>query len=378
MSTLAKAKTTIELNGKLYDVRSGKIIGQANSQTQIRPQSKNHSPGMAFDGFIRPQKTASHAPADPSPASPISVPETRQRQKSAVSRAAAAHAARKPQKAKTLMRPAVKKPKAIAADIKAAQPVTLKKENKRRHMRAAGVQQSSLIKRFNHQASPAIVKKAAVLPVAMQADAAAQQLSQQVAHLATSTETQVKHSVDIIEEGLRNASSHLERFEDSLVHGSFLERFGFRNKAANLASLGVAFFLLTGFFAWQYAPHIQMRVAAAQSGVPANLPGYKPAGFSSASGFKAEPGKVSVTFRSNSDDRKFTITQQASRWSSDALLTNHIATSKRPYQTYQEEGKTVYIYENSNATWVNGGIWYSIDGDSSLTTDQLLRLANSL
>lgn len=120
-----------------------------------------------------------------------------------------------------------------------------------------------------------------------------------------------------------------------------------------------------------------MRVAAARSGVSAQLPGYHPAGFSAANGIKSEPGKVTVAFKSNTNDKQFSVTQQASNWSSDSLLSNHVLASKQPFQTYQDAGITVYISNNSSATWVNGGIWYRIDGDATLTSDQLLRIANS-
>ncbi len=58
-------------------------------------------------------------------------------------------------------------------------------------------------------------------------------------------------------------------------------------------------------------------------------------------------------------------------------LTNHVLTNKQPFQTFQDAGKTIYIYEDSKATWVNGGVWYQINGNASLTSDQLLRIANS-
>lgn len=142
-----------------------------------------------------------------------------------------------------------------------------------------------------------------------------------------------------------------------------------------MASL--AGFLLLGFFAYQNTPAIEMRVAAARSGVSAGLPAYKPSGYS-ARDVKSEDGAVSVSFKSRTDNKSFTLTQKASSWNSASLLANTVAQTNQPYQTYQDEGKTVYIYNNSNATWVDGGVWYQVEGDASLTSDQLLRIANSL
>jgi hypothetical protein len=121
-----------------------------------------------------------------------------------------------------------------------------------------------------------------------------------------------------------------------------------------------------------------MRVASTRAGFAAEMPGYKPAGFSFKGPIAYQAGRVSVTFKSNTDDRQFTLTQSSSNWNSDALLANYVASEKKQYQTYLDKGRTLYIYDNSNASWVDNGIWYQIEGDSSLTTDQLIRIASSL
>lgn len=389
MSRGTKTKTTIELNGQLYDARTGRIISRPSDAAPAHQNARPSIPGSGkvVDGFVRRQQTFSalpvapviktvrtidinSAPAAMAVAAPTSKPNT--------ARSAPSHVKANLEKSKTLMRPAVKKPQPVIEHKAETPAYRFKKENHARSLRAASAQKSPLIRRFHPVNRHAIIKKAAVLPVVAQNEAAKRQISSQVAHLATSTEVKLKQSVDIIEESLRNASAHLETFEDNVAHSSFWTRFGFRNKAANLASLSFAGLLLVGFFGYQNAPNIDMRVAAAKSGVSAHMPGYSPAGFSAVRDVKSEPGKVSVIFRSNTDDKKFTVSQQASNWSSDSLLSNHVLASKQPYQTYDDRGKTVYIYDNSNATWVNGGVWYRVDGNASLSSDQLLRIANSL
>lgn len=367
---MATSKTTIELNGKLYDARTGKIVGEgagAGSTPAIKHVQRSH--GAVLDGFLR--RPAAAAARQPTAHAQAVKP------KPAVARTAPHHAVTKLEKSKTLMRPAVKKPVAVNAHtaVLSQKHAATKKEDPARSARAAAVPRSNQIQRFNPRPNEhRIIKKEAALAVARPAD---HNLANRVSHLAASTETQVKHSVDIIEESLRSASSHLQTFEDRAVHGSFWHRIGFKNKTANLASLSFAGLLLVGFFALQNGPRIEMQVAATRSGVSASLPGYSPAGFSASNGIKSEPGKVTVAYKSNTNDKQFSVTQQASNWSSDSLLSNHVLASKATFQTYQDEGKTVYIYDNSNATWVNGGIWYRIDGNASLTSDQLLRIANS-
>lgn len=355
---MATAKTTIKLNGKLYDARTGKMIKEGvTAPTKAQPVQAVRSNGHAVDGFTR------------RPASKPKSPRTQ-----------AQHATPKLQKSKTLMRPAVKKPQPVATKVKPepiSKQASFKKHDHHRLARATAVPKSPAIKKFTSAPAHKVIKKQADLEV-IPARKTDHGLVNKVASLATSTEAHVKHSVDMIEESLRNASSHLEVFDDKKLKASFLSRVGFKNKAANLATLSFAGILLFGFFAYQNAANIQMQIAAARSGVSAQMPDYKPAGFSAGRDVKSEPGKVTVTFTSNTNDKKFTVTQQASNWSSDSLLNNHVASSNSPYQTFQSEGKTVYIYDNSNATWVNRGVWYKIDGNASLTSDQLLRLANSL
>ena len=70
--------------------------------------------------------------------------------------------------------------------------------------------------------------------------------------------------------------------------------------------------------------------------------------------------------------------RSASNWNSDALLSNYVVAENKQYQTYMDRGRTLFIYDGSNATWVDNGVWYQIEGDSRMTTDQLVRIAASI
>ncbi len=85
-----------------------------------------------------------------------------------------------------------------------------------------------------------------------------------------------------------------------------------------------------------------------------------------------------LTYKSNSDDRKFIVSQKPTEWTSESLLTNYLVDSKLRYQTYRDKGMTVYIYNESNATWVDKGIWYTVNGDGSLNSEQILEIASSI
>jgi hypothetical protein len=120
-----------------------------------------------------------------------------------------------------------------------------------------------------------------------------------------------------------------------------------------------------------------MRVASARSGVHGSLPGYQPAGFGLNGAISYKPGQITVSYKSTSDNRSFQITQSVSSWNSDTLRDSYVATNHPSYQMVNPKGKTVYLYD-SNATWVDGGIWYRVEGDSQLNSDQLQNIANSL
>lgn len=334
--------TTIDLNGKRYDARTGKIISdqppEKTAASAVKPSS-----GIVMDGFVR---------KPPAPKS-------------------ANHASRQLEKSNTLMRPAVKKPApAKAATQQANKAITPPAAvDHARLSRAGRHEKSPHISRF-HRINP-LSKKEAHLPVVSP--------SQTVAGALHAGETRAQNELKKFEEALQGANSHLQQLEKGVVKKAhLLDRIGFRNRAANLATMSLATVLLVGFFAYQNAPAIEMRAAAARSGVSAKMPGYKPSGYGVAGAVKSEPGKVSVSFKSRTDNKHFKVVQQSSNWSSTSLLANHVSRTNQPYQTYQNDGKTVYIFNNSNATWVNGGVWYQVEGDASLTSDQLLRLANSL
>jgi hypothetical protein len=344
--------STIELNGKRYDARTGKIISDAASHTSIKAASKPTS-GAVLDGFTR----RAHV-------TPVQKPLKSATKSSSVPK----QAVRKLEKAQTLMRPAVKKPAVIKNDIQAQKHIEKPKHiNLARQARAGIAPKSPHISKFGTSKLSQVIKKELHLPVATPANA-----------VAGAANTQASNELQRIEQAIAGATSHLQQLEKDVVKKArFLDRVGFRNRFANLATVSLSVLLLAGFFAYQNIAAIEMRVAAARSGVSAQMPGYKPAGYGVEGAVNSTPGKVSVSFKSRTDNKKFTIIQQSSNWNSTSLLANHVSKASQPYQTYQNDGKTVYIFDNSNATWVNGGVWYQVEGDASLTSDQLLRLANS-
>ncbi len=152
---------------------------------------------------------------------------------------------------------------------------------------------------------------------------------------------------------------------------------GHKARLASISALGLSVLLVGGYIAYLNAPNLAVRIAASRSGVEAALPGYSPNGYRYSGPITYRPGSVVVNFRSD-DGQRYAITQEESNWDSRSLLENVVARRDDNYRTFQEKGLTVYIYDGSNAAWVNDGIRYNVEGTASLQPEQLLRIAASL
>ncbi len=347
----------IEINGKKYDTITGKLLDVApgNGSSTIAPTKLKKNVGIV-DGVVRPNRKT--------------VLRRRPKQIGA-----------KPQKSQTLMRSAVVKP---------VDPNPQKNLNKSLHksiikklgMSPARVRhshqihQSPKIKKYSDIASngattekikehapliPRSIKRAGLIPVRARQPK------------TTATEK-------LINTAVANATTHNEQpHPHKYKHrGRIITKLGISTKVVGISMAVLAAVLLGGFFAVQNVPNLAMKVAATRSGFDATMPGYNPSGFSFKGPINYSSGKVTISFKSNTDNRSYSLTEQSSNWNSDALLSN-LKTENKQYQTYLDRGRTLYIYDGSNATWVDNGIWYQIEGTSSkMTTDQLIRIAASI
>ena len=120
--------------------------------------------------------------------------------------------------------------------------------------------------------------------------------------------------------------------------------------------------------------NIELRLVSARAGFHAVLPTYTPTGYEMNAPVQAN-GKVTLSFHSGSSS--FILTEQQSSWDSQTLLASTVGLATGPYQTVQSNGRTVYLYGN-NATWVNGGILFSLATDGNLSSSQITNLATSM
>lgn len=354
-------QTTITINGRLYDAITGQpvVAGTAHKAAA----TANHAPA--------PQKSTARAFSDigPRPAAvkPVAAKPTVQATKPAQPTAhrashpvaQAVHA--RPQKSQTLYRKALKKPVIEHAPAS---------------MSTKDLQRSPMISKFGAAPvtiHPDLSRKAhaqedAIVPAQAHPTVAKilQQRTPAPVHHATGKELKEQ----LIKERLAEVG-------DSPPNAQKRAWFKSKPRVASILTATLALLVLGGYLTYMNLPVISMKVAASRAGVDATFPNYRPDGYSLNGPITYSPGEVNINYKSNSNDNGFRISQKPSNWDSQALLDNFVTRQTENYLTFQERGVTVYTFGNK-AAWVNGGLLYTLDGNSSLSSDQVLRLATSM
>ncbi len=138
-----------------------------------------------------------------------------------------------------------------------------------------------------------------------------------------------------------------------------------------------AFALMVSYIWLQNYPKLALQSANNKAGLAASLPGYIPSSYNLAH-TDTSPGLITLNFSSPSAPEVLTIAQHRTTWDSSSLLDNFVAKHADDYATFQGQGLTIYLYGPNKATWVNHGIWYSIEGAARLSREQILKIAYSL
>lgn len=355
----------IEINGKKYDALTGKLIQSSGSSSIAKKSVKLVANGIGVvDGFVKPPRRSDHR--------------------------SAVHPANKSlQRSQTLMRKSVQKPSMITTSKIDSKPAFTKSKlgaSIKRVQSAQEVKRSPQIQKYGQQSlrNTEIHAKPAGTKPQLITNKSISQLSKapiESSKVAPSAPQRSMASRKLIEAAMANSNSHNEpqaKIIKAKKRSKIARKLGVSTRLVTVSSGALAVVLLFGFFAVQNVPNVSMKVASTRAGLDARMPGYRPSGFSFKGPINYSPGRVSVAYASNSDEREFEIVQSNSNWNSDALLSNFVVAEGKQYQTYQDRGRTLYIYDGSNATWVDNGIWYQIDGQSGMTTDQLIRIASSI
>ena len=337
----------IELNGKKYDALTGKIVPilVTNATRPVKTTAKRSN----LDGFSRVTKA----------------PQTKRVDNSNN---------KKIEKSSTLMRTSVKKPSpnklpSSIASAKSSPSIMTTHSSLTAYTiaKAKSIQKSALIRKFNDMAP-------AIKPSTHNKSSS---IASSDIHKVKSTSTVI---INPIEAKLASANSHKQpKPKLPRAYTRAANKLNISKKVLSAGSFILAMLLIGAFFAFQNMSNISMKIASSRAGVKGAIPNYQPSGFGLRGGISYKPGQIIIGYKSNSDNRNFVITQSSSNWNSETLLNNYDPLKQNSsFQTIPVKGKTVYLYDGSNATWVDGGIWYRIEGDSKLNSDQLISLANSM
>jgi len=154
------------------------------------------------------------------------------------------------------------------------------------------------------------------------------------------------------------------------------ENFKRKTKLINIILAIVTAILIILYFVLTNS-NILVSIASAQTGINASFPEYRPDGFDRSGPITSSDNQVVINFNSSSSKKQFSLTQKKSSWESGAVKDKIAKDSNGEFITTEDRGLTIYSH-NGNASWVNGGILYTISGDAQLSTDQILRIAASL
>lgn len=404
-------KTVIEINGRKYDARTGVLLTSSLTPSANRPTNQStasmqkslsqpvidgirRNPARAVNNQSRLAKHTVKTPAAIKLADDSQHNMNSQAHRVKRLSSPAQSMQRNLEKSHTLLRAAVKKPFSkpqIHSTYAPAIHKTIKGENspaaiakffkpvsKDRVEHAKQVEQSQVVSRFSsvRTLKPKLDKNLTItkppqekpetspppIPLALDSlDLDSKPKKQQVfRHSAPKNINQDKRTTKVAR--IRQLMSNVK----------------YKPRVIGISAAAIALLLLVGFFAYQNIPAVAMRVAAQSAGFSGRLPDNIPSGFSFKGPIAASRGFISLNYQSNSDDRKFSITQKPTAWTSESLLTNYLIASKYRYQTYRDKGLTVFIYNEGSATWVDKGIWYSIAGEGALSSDQILAIAGSM
>lgn len=184
-----------------------------------------------------------------------------------------------------------------------------------------------------------------------------------------------------LEDALANAEADEPMVVDKIPTKEKRQRrfsFGslFAARGLRTATVALSMVVLTGYVTYLNYPNLTLRVAANRANIEAAMPGYIPSGYSFSGPIAHSPGQLVINFQDKAGN--ISLSQSETRWDSQSLLENKIRLSASTYDTYRENGLTIYTYDGRYAAWINSGILYEIESENELNPDEIIRMASSL
>lgn len=351
-----RGKNVIFINGQHYDAVTGLPVDQPS--VALKPAA------------TRPVKMISDfGPATKKPAPVVKATPATPRHVTSVKEV---HAA--PQRSKTLRRDIVKRPAGtheIIAHRDNRQPIVVGKSPAIRRFASHPLPRTSA--EITPQA-PSVVathKPVTIQPVAVQkVHALVEKKTAPAPKARAMSSRELKEH--LIAQKLAEAKENKKEVKQSRIKKALA-----KPRVTSIVAASIALVVLGGYLTYLNMPNLSVRVAAAQAGIDASFPEYRPDGYHFNGPIAYAPGEVTMKFQSNGGNKGYEITQKSSSWDSQAVLDNYVAKQTDSYLTYSEQGLTIYTY-GSQAAWVNGGVLYTLEGNAPLSNEQVLRIAASM
>lgn len=121
-------------------------------------------------------------------------------------------------------------------------------------------------------------------------------------------------------------------------------------------------------------PVLSVSLASAKSGFEASLPSYIPSSYERVGYTYINGSDIVVDYKS--DDKTLCIKQSKSDWDSSAVKNMVDEKSAGKFNTTEYSGLTIFYYDDT-ATWVNGGILYTISSNAQLDIGEIRQIALS-
>jgi hypothetical protein len=192
----------------------------------------------------------------------------------------------------------------------------------------------------------------------------------------------IRKTEEMIQAQLEAANAHLMTFKKPHITNkvkNHLNRLSPLNKHFVMAtSILASFLIFSGTLVSWNMPTISLMIANKKAGFTAYLPAYVPNGYRVINPVGYTPGRIIIGFKSNTNDMHYSIEQKPTGWTSEILRDQVASSNGSQYQTQYVNGLTVYFTNENNATWVDRGILFTLQGESGLSSDQIASIAASM
>jgi hypothetical protein len=150
-------------------------------------------------------------------------------------------------------------------------------------------------------------------------------------------------------------------------------------RPVSIAAAALVVVIMGGYIWMNNYNNLSIRTASQRAGIVASLPHYTPNGYKLNGPISYGTGFVSFNLKnSKTSDKSIAVIQRKSDWNSASLLELYVSPKTKDYVAVDSQGLKIYLYGDGQATWVNKGLQYVVQANSSLSRDQIIKMAESL